>query len=160
MDSARGAALGRAMRHLDLPPVWLLAHAVLALLLARVEPAGWGFGLLSPWLGVVLLLGGIGLILAAVAQMRRFRTAVMPRRDASRLLSTGLFARSRNPIYLGMALILLGLGVVLDAPLALLAVPAFVLLIQVRFIRGEEASLARLFGPDFERYRATTRPWL
>lgn len=161
MDSARDSGQARAMRHLDVPPVWLLLHALAAWIVARLEPWGLGFGGAWADLAAGLLLGGGALLIAvAVMQMRQHRTAVMPRREASTLLTTGVFRRSRNPIYLGMALLLLGWILRLDAVLALPLVPLFLWLIERRFIAGEEAMLARSFGPAWERYRQATRRWL
>ena len=149
------------MRRFDLPPIWLLAHGLLALVLARLDPWGLTFG--GAWADFaagLLMGGGLLLILVAVMQMRRHRTAVLPRREASVLLATGVFRRSRNPIYLGMALILLGWALRLDAPLALPLLPVFVWIIERRFILGEEAALARRFPREWERYRQATRRWL
>ena len=149
------------MRRFDLPPIWLLAHGLLAWPVARLDPWGLSFG--GPWAEFaagLLMGGGLLLIFVAVMQMRRHRTAVMPRREASVLLATGVFRRSRNPIYLGMALILLGWILRLDAPLAMPLLPVFVWIIERRFILGEEAALARRFPRDWERYRQATRRWL
>lgn len=149
------------MRRLDLPPIWLLVHGLLAWIIARLDP--WGLSLDGAWAELaagLLIGGGLLLILVAVAQMRQHRTAVMPRREASTLLSTGVFRRSRNPIYLGMALILLGWVLRLGEPLALPLLPLFVRLIERRFVAGEEAALARGFGPAWDRYRQATRRWL
>ena len=149
------------MRRFDLPPIWLLAHGLLAWAVARLGPWGLSFG--GPWAEFaagLLMGGGLLLIFVAVMQMRRHRTAVMPRREASVLLATGVFRRSRNPIYLGMALILLGWILRLDAPLAMPLLPVFVWIIERRFILGEEAALARRFPRDWERYRQATRRWL
>ena len=149
------------MRRLDLPPIWLIAHGLLAWSVARPDPWGLTFGRVWAEFAAGLLMGGgLLLILVAVMQMRRHRTAVMPRREASVLLATGVFRRSRNPIYLGMALILLGWILRLDAPLALPLLSVFVWMIERRFILGEEAALARLFPRDWERYRQATRRWL
>ncbi len=149
------------MRRIDLPPVWLLLHGLAAWTVALLEPWGLGFG--GGWADLaagLLLGGGVLLIVVAVMQMRQHRTAVMPRQEASTLMTTGVFRRSRNPIYLGMALILLGWILRLDAPLALPLVPLFVWLIERRFIAGEEAMLARGFGAAWDRYSHATRRWL
>lgn len=149
------------MQRFDLPPIWLLAHGLLAWAVARLDPWGLSFGRAWAEFAAGLLMGGgLLLILVAVMQMRRHRTAVMPRREASVLLATGVFRRSRNPIYLGMALILLGWVLRLDAPLALPLVPVFVWIIERRFIAPEEAALSRRFGAQFQRYTQATRRWL
>jgi protein-S-isoprenylcysteine O-methyltransferase Ste14 len=149
------------MRNLDLPPIWLLVFAVVAWILARLEPSSLGLG--GGWsvvAGLVLLAAGVAAITLAVTTMRRHRTAVRPRAQASHLVTGGAFALSRNPIYLGAAAILAGIALLLDSPLALLLVPAYVLLIDRRFVLSEEAGLQAAFGPEFQAYRARTRRWL
>jgi protein-S-isoprenylcysteine O-methyltransferase Ste14 len=75
------------------------------------------------------------------------------------MVTTGVFAWSRNPIYLADALMLLGAILWLDAVLALPLVAVFVWLIQTRFIRDEEARLTLAFGPEFDLWAARTRRW-
>jgi protein-S-isoprenylcysteine O-methyltransferase Ste14 len=96
----------------------------------------------------------------AVAQMALHRTTVIPRRNPSALVTTGLFSLSRNPIYLADATILLGAILWLDAVLALPLLFSFVWLIQTRFIRDEEVRLTQGFGPEFDLWAARTRRWL
>jgi protein-S-isoprenylcysteine O-methyltransferase Ste14 len=150
------------MRQVDVPPLWLLLFLVLAWIVARLDP--WSLSLggvgLQRLLAGLLVGGGALLIAVAVVQMHQHRTPVIPRKRATRLVETGIFRRTRNPIYLGMALILLGWILRLDAPLALPLLPLFIWVIERRFIRGEEAGLARHFPKDWERYRQATRRWL
>ena len=76
------------------------------------------------------------------------------------LLTTGLYRFSRNPIYLGMTLTLLGWGLVLGSLGALLLVPLFPPWIERLFIRTEEAMLEDQFGDAYRAYAARTRRWL
>ena len=124
---------------LDLPPVWLAAHLAATWGLSLMSPAL--FGVAGRWLGAALVLAGLALMAAAVAEMTRRRTTVIPRRDPAALVTSGVFRISRNPIYLGDALILAGAILWWDAVLALPLVAVFVGLIQTRFIRDEEARL-------------------
>jgi protein-S-isoprenylcysteine O-methyltransferase Ste14 len=142
---------------LDLPPVWLVAHVAAAWLLSLVSPPI--FGWIGDGLGAVLVGLGVILTLGAAAQMTLARTTVIPRRDPTALVTSGLFAWSRNPIYLADALILLGATLWLDAVLALPLLAGFVWVIQTRFIRDEEARLTLAFGPEFDLWAARTRRW-
>jgi protein-S-isoprenylcysteine O-methyltransferase Ste14 len=142
---------------LDLPPVWLAAHVVAAWGLSLISPRL--FGSLGDWLGTLLVGLGLLVMLGAAAQMALARTTVIPRRDPSSLVTTGLFAWSRNPIYLADALILTGAILWLDAILALPLIAGFAWLIQTRFIRDEEARLTAAFGPEFDLWAARTRRW-
>jgi protein-S-isoprenylcysteine O-methyltransferase Ste14 len=88
------------------------------------------------------------------------RTTVIPRRSPTSLVTSGLFALSRNPIYLADLMILLGAILWLDAVLALPILAGFVWLIRTRFILDEEARLAATFGPEFEHWARHTRRWI
>lgn len=147
------------MRRVEIPPLWLLAFLGLEWLQARLWPVP-ALGRWADWLGGALVLAGFALMLAAVAEMARARTTVWPRAQASSLVTSGIFRLSRNPIYLGDALVLAGCALAWSAVSGLLLVPLFTAIITRRFIRGEEAGLARAFGPAFEAYRRRTRRWI
>ena len=108
------------------------------------------------------MLVGLGLIVMglAVVEMTRQKTTVVPHMEASHLVTKGIFARSRNPIYLGDALVLAGLALRWDSPVALVLVPVFMAIITWRFIIPEEMRLASKFGADFTAYCARTRRWV
>lgn len=147
------------MNHLktlfDWPPVWLLAGLVLV----------WGSDRVVtlqnfPRLGAALVLAGLALMGWAAAQMVLARTTVNPRGQPAALVTGGVFAISRNPIYLGDALVLLGATVWLGAPLGLVILAGFVAVITRRFIRPEEARLQAAFGADFTLWASRVRRWL
>lgn len=141
----------------DLPPVWLCAHVAAAWVMALASPAV--FGAAGDVMGQVLVVLGLGIMVAAVLQMARQKTTVIPRRNPSSLVTTGVFAWSRNPIYLADAIVLTGAILWLDAVLALPLVAGFVWVIQTRFIRDEEARLTLAFGPEFDLWAERTRRW-
>lgn len=149
------------LKWLDIPPLWLLAFAALAWWQATYHSFGLGFGGgWSDFVGGVLVGGGLVLMVLAFAEFRRHRTTVIPHMDAERLITSGIFKRSRNPIYLGDALILAGLILRWDAVLALPLVPIFVWVIEKRFILAEEDRLRRKFRAEFARYCQKTRRWI
>lgn len=115
-----------------------------------------------PWAAGLLFAAGAGLMLAAVASLWRARTTIDPFHPerASRLVTSGIYRISRNPIYLGDAFLLAGAGVWLGQPFGLVIVALFVLFIDRFQIREEEAALARHFGERFDTYREQTRRWL
>lgn len=144
---------------IDLPPVWLAGFLALTVALDVIVP----WKLFGPNAGAVgLALAGLGLtaMVAAVAQMAAHRTTVIPRRDPARLVTGGVFRISRNPIYLGDALVLAGAILWWDVPLAAPLLPVFMLVIQHRFILGEEARLRAGFGAEYAAWSARTRRWL
>lgn len=96
----------------------------------------------------------------AVVEMRKWRTTFIPHKEAAHLVQSGIFRRSRNPIYLGDVLVLIGFILKLDAPEALVLVPIFLWWIERHFILAEEDRLRRKYRADFARYCAKTRRWL
>ena len=149
------------MKWIDIPPVWLALFILAAWMLGRWDPLALSFGGVAADLLAGILIGG-GLILMALAvwEMRRMRTTVIPHREADALVTTGIFRRSRNPIYLGDALILAGFVFRFDAPLALPLVPLFLWWIERRFVIPEEDRLRRRFRAAFARYCEATRRWI
>ena len=149
------------MKWVDLPPVWLVGFGMLTWLQATRFPMGLSFGgAWADFAGGVLVGGGLLLMLLALYELRRHNTTPIPHLEADRLVTTGIFSRSRNPIYLGDALVLTGLILRWDAVLSLPLVPLFVWVIETRFIVGEENRLRRKFRADFARYCQKTRRWI
>ena len=145
-------------RWIDLPPVWLLAAIGVVWGFDWLMP--WGlFGPLGPGVGAALIGVGIVMIVLAAAQMLAARTTVIPRKQPSRLVTSGVFGWSRNPIYLGDAMILAGVILWWDVPVAVPLVFGFILLIQHRFILAEEAVLQAAFGQSFTQWTARTGRW-
>jgi protein-S-isoprenylcysteine O-methyltransferase Ste14 len=111
-----------------------------------------------------IVLAGLGfyVMLAGVVSFRRARTTVNPLKPetATALVTSGIFARTRNPMYVGMALVLIAWAFLLAQPLALIGPIAFVLYITRFQIVPEERVLASLFGESFAAYRARVRRWL
>lgn len=149
------------MKWIDIPPVWLLLALVITWWIGQLQPAAMAVGgPLTELLGGLLVGGGIVLILLAAVEMRKQRTTIVPHMEADRLVTSGVFRRSRNPIYLGDALVLAGLALRWEVPVALLLVPLFMGTITARFIVPEENRLRRKFRADFARYCQNTRRWL
>ena len=148
-------------RWLDIPPVWLGMFLALAWWQARAFSLGLSLG--GSWaefVGGILVGGGVILIALAASEMRRQRTTIIPHMDADRLVQSGIFSRTRNPIYVGDALILTGLILYWDAVLSLVLVPVFVWVIERRFVIPEENRLRRKFRADFARYCQKVRRWV
>ena len=149
------------LKRIDLPPIWLAAMIALAWAQATWLPLGLGFGgAWADFAGGILVGGGLILMVLAVHEMCRARTTVIPHREADKLVQSGIFSRSRNPIYLGDMLVLAGLILRLDAVLALPLVPVFLWILEKRFVIPEENRLRRKFRADFARYCQKTRRWI
>lgn len=149
------------MKWLNIPPIWLVAFVFLAWWQARYASAGLSFGgTWSDLIGGLCIGGGVILMLLALSEFRRWKTTPIPHHTPSALVQTGIFSKTRNPIYLGDALILAGLILRLDAVLSLPLVPIFVWVIEKRFILPEEDRMRREFRMDFARYEQKVRRWV
>lgn len=145
---------------IDLPPVWLAVFLGLAWVQATRLPVPPSGGALIDLLGGLMVGGGLVLMALAVIQMRQAGTTVIPHQRPDALVDSGVFARSRNPIYLGDALVLGGVILFWDAWPSLVLVPLFVWLITDRFILPEEARLRDAFGARFDTYAKRVRRWI
>jgi protein-S-isoprenylcysteine O-methyltransferase Ste14 len=143
-----------------LPPTYFLASlglmAALAFALPLVHILSW------PWrvLGAAPIAAGVWLNLAADRAFRARGTTVRPFERSSALVSDGVFRISRNPMYLGMILILLGVATLLGSLSPFLVAAGFAAIIETRFIRVEERMLAETFGEAWRAYCRRTRRWL
>lgn len=147
------------LRMIDLPPVWLAGFAVIAWAVAMPVFEGAAAQALFR-AGVAVGLAGALLMALAAWRMWRARTTIIPREAPSQLVTGGVFAWSRNPIYLGDLLILAGLSLIWQSWLGLALVPVLGRVLSVRFIRGEEARLRAGFGAEAEAWMARVRRWL
>lgn len=148
------------MKWIDLPPVWLAG--CLALVWGLRSPTRPPYLMFEGQVtfGTLLVLSGLVLMVLAVWEMRRHRTTVIPHLNPDALVTTGIFRWTRNPIYLGDVLVLVGLILRWNAHWsAFLLIPIFVWIISTRFIRAEEERLRTHFGATFVDYAEVTRRW-
>jgi protein-S-isoprenylcysteine O-methyltransferase Ste14 len=149
------------MKWFDIPPVWLVGALIATYWLGQAQPFGLSLDhAITQFLAAVLIGGGLILMLLAIAEMRRKKTTVIPHLEADYLVQSGIFKRTRNPIYLGDVLILAGFILRWDAPLALPLIPALFWILETRFIVPEEDRLRRKFRQDLHRYAEKTRRWV
>ena len=148
---------------LKVPPLLLLlGFGLVMALLDRSLP---GFELGLPWatsLGLALMASGGACAASGVWAFRRAGTTVDPMRpEASReVVRSGIYAYSRNPMYLGFALALLGWAWLLSHALALALLPGFVVYMNRFQISPEERVLAQHFGLAYQSYRSQVRRWI
>jgi len=148
------------LKWIDLPPVWLIGTLAVAFGLDRLVPGlGSGFAPLR-WLGDALILAGLAAMALGAFELVRHHTTFIPRRKPTAFVRQGIFRFSRNPIYLGDALVLTGAILHWDVLPALVLVPAFMALITRRFIVGEEAGLVESFGRSAQAWFTKVRRWL
>lgn len=149
------------MKWIDIPPVWLAAAIALAWWQSTYLTYGLSFGgAWADFAGGLLVGGGFVLMALAFAEFRRHRTTVIPHNTPARLIQSGIYKRTRNPIYLGDVLILFGLILRWDAVLSLPLVPVFLWILEKRFITPEETLMRRAFRAEFAKYERKVRRWV
>jgi protein-S-isoprenylcysteine O-methyltransferase Ste14 len=153
------------MRILELkvpPPAIVFVIAVLMWLVSRVTPAfAVAFPAQNPFASS---LAAVGLItgIAGIVAFRKAQTTVNPMKpdSTSSLVMGGVYAVSRNPMYLGGLLILTGWAVLLSNGFAFLCLPAYILYMNRFQIAPDEKALTSLFGQNFVAYKSRVRRWL
>lgn len=137
-----------------------IGAALAAFALGRVAPAPeWLEGEIAEGIGWAMMALGLGLDIVAVLTLRLHEANILPNRPASRLVTTGIYAWSRNPIYLGNGILLAGAALAFCnlwfLPAAAIASFAVLRLAVLR----EERHLAARFGAAWEDYRSRTGRW-
>lgn len=112
------------------------------------------------WLGLLPAAAGLAILSRSILQFRHANTTVEPFRQANQLVQTGLYAYSRNPIYLGMVMSLFGIAILLGSLTPFLVIPIFAWLIQRNVILAEEQMLESIFGDTYRQYKQKVRRWL
>lgn len=142
------------------PPMWL-AFGIVAIFVYNEFFPGLRFTSVAGQLvGGVILVVGLALLVIAGGLFKQADTDMIPFRKVSALVTTGVYRFTRNPMYLGMALVLLGCAVTVGAATALIVPPVFMAIIEFRYIRPEEQLLRELFPEEFPGYCARVRRWI
>lgn len=146
------------------PPVWFLLTAAAVWLIAQVDRE-WKFIFTgtAELVGVALALIGVGIALDALGGFARESTTVNPHTpgESSTIVTKGMYRFSRNPMYLGLVLLVAALALWLSSLAALVVGPAFLVLVLTRFqILPEERALSAKFGAEYDAYRNRVRRWI
>jgi protein-S-isoprenylcysteine O-methyltransferase Ste14 len=142
------------------PPAWLLVALAACLALHHWLP------LVQlcypPWsrFGMLPLVAGLVLAVWGVSAFRRADTPLVPFVPSRALVTSGIYRFTRNPMYLGLTLILTGAAVLLGSLGALLPLPPFVWILQCGYIDAEERFLEDIFGSEYRRYKSAVRRWI
>jgi|TARA_X000001036_G_scaffold106896_1_gene99967 protein-S-isoprenylcysteine O-methyltransferase Ste14 len=116
----------------------------------------------ASFFGMFLLLLGFFILISAVKLFRNDKTTVNPLspEQATKLVTNGIFKISRNPMYLGMAVILASVAVFFNIIGGIIFMALFCLYITKFQIIPEEKAMKELFAQDFEQYMKATRRWI
>jgi len=143
-----------------LPPIYFLASLLLMTSLHFFFPLAHIFQPPYSYAGGLLIVAGIVVVVWGARLFQRVGTAIKPFEQSSALVTDGPYRYSRNPMYLGMVVVMIGIGLVFGSASPFVVVPVFIWLIQRRFILPEEGALARTFGSVYTDYKRRVRRWL
>jgi protein-S-isoprenylcysteine O-methyltransferase Ste14 len=142
------------------PPLIYLGGLLVGFALEALLPGG-SLPDAVRWIGGGLaLVAGLALQTFFITAFSRVGTAVEPWKPTTAIVTTGPYRVTRNPAYLGMALIYTGIALLADAPWVLLALPLVLVLIDRGVIACEERYLERKFGEEYLGYRRSVRRWV
>jgi protein-S-isoprenylcysteine O-methyltransferase Ste14 len=155
--------LSKLQNKIPPPILWGLA-ALLTFVIDRIDLDGSPLeGATADWVGLLLGVVGVGLGLAGLQRFAKMATTVDPHNidGASTLVTDGVYRFTRNPMYLGMVLLLIGwslrLGTLAGLVISSLALIAALTVLQ---IQPEEEALAHKFGQAYDDYRSKVRRWI
>ena len=142
------------------PPVFYLTALAVGIVLDYLWPLSFLAGSSRYVLGSLLVIISIGIMPPVLLRFRRANTTFDVRKAASKLITDGPYRFSRNPAYLSLTLVYLGIGILLDNGwILILVVPVFGLMNRW-VVPNEERHLAATFGDQYSQYKADVRRWL
>ena len=142
------------------PPLIYLGFLVIGLVLdhfwpVRFLPDGWRIALAA-----VLIIAAGTLIALGLREFKRIGTQVSPHQPSTALATSGIYAHTRNPLYLALTLIYLGIAAATNALWMLVLVVPLVIVIRYGVIQREERYLRVRFGEEYRQYKARVRRWM
>jgi len=142
------------------PPIYFFCCILLAVVLhfiipiKQITPPGLNF------VGILLFLGGMGLVFWTVSFFKKHDTPLRPGEPSTTFITDGPFKFSRNPIYLGGTIALIGISIFLGSLITFVAPLFFFLTIRMRFIPYEETLMEQTFGEEYLQYKSRVRRWI
>jgi len=142
------------------PPVLTLILVALAFVLTWLIPLPLMVPPILQTSGFLLVLIGFLLGVGALIAFRSARTTRDPHRPVSRLVTSGVYRFTRNPVYLGLILMLIGVLLNAGSYWGILLAPVLVILFNRLVIEREEEYLAYKFGDEYRSYKSKVRRWI
>jgi len=141
------------------PPLIYLGGLVLGYVLHRLQPLPIHHPRITFPVGLAFVLAGIFINVAGIREFRRASTSFIPTQPSTALLQSGPFAWTRNPLYLAMTLVYIGVSLLLQSLWPIICLVPVLVLMHFGVIRREERYLERIFGDAYRAYAARVRRW-
>ncbi len=143
-----------------IPPVYFLVTVMTMAALNYFAPIR---DILQPpatYSGAIFIVIGFIIVVWSAALFGKAGTPIKPFEESTQLVTKGMYQVTRNPMYLGMVVILLGIALLFGTFTPFIPIPIFVWLIQTIFISNEEIVMERTFGDEYREYKERVRRWL
>lgn len=143
-----------------IPVIYLLGSLILMSLLQYFLPL---YQYLEPplaYAGVIFVFPGIVISAVSADLFVKAETGLVPFEEATKLVTGGPYRYTRNPMYLGMFLMVFGVAFLMGSAGALIPLLVFILIIRYNFIAGEERFLESAFGQQYLDYKTKVRRWI
>ena len=112
--------------------------------------------------GSFMIISGLIIILSAIILFKKYQTTITPLNpsNATKLITDGIYKFSRNPMYLGLLLVLLGISIILNPTGGFILIPLFILYLNLFQIIPEENAMVDLVKDEFLEYKKNVRRWI
>ena len=142
------------------PPVVALMFIVIAYFLGRFAPLTFSAPVILRYVGLAMTFVGFLLGIGAFIEFRKARTTLDPHGSARQLVTSGIYRFTRNPIYLGFLLMVIGIPLNSGLYWGIVLAPFYVFLMHRLIIRHEEVYLEKKFGKAYTGYTSRVRRWI
>lgn len=154
------SGIGKYIPRKIIPPIYFLAALLIMAALAYYFPVSYLIYIPLRVFGGLLVFTGFCISASGAYTFKISGTPVKPFESPVKLVTTELYRYSRNPMYLGMMIMLVGTWIVLGCLSPVIIIPVFFIIIQEGFIKYEEALLESTFGNEYMDYKSKVRRWL
>tara|TARA_B100002052_G_scaffold3064_1_gene2848 strand:+ start:182 stop:637 length:456 start_codon:yes stop_codon:yes gene_type:complete len=112
--------------------------------------------------GSLMIISGLIFIVSAIILFKKYQTTITPLNpsNATKLITVGIYKFSRNPMYLGLLLVLLGISIIINLIGGFFLIPLFILYLNLFQIIPEENAMVNLFKDEFLDYKKSVRRWI
>lgn len=142
------------------PPRIYLGGLTIGIILHLIKPISLLPQNLSLPIGVVFILVGVILVVTSFQVLRNANTNIDVREPVMDIVTSGPYRFSRNPIYLAMTILFIGIGILVNSLWILIILVPIIFVMEFGVIAREEKYLARKFGDKYTRYKTQVRKWI
>jgi protein-S-isoprenylcysteine O-methyltransferase Ste14 len=145
------------------PPIVYAAFFLLSFLLQgyfTIKRAFFFHSMAANIIGIIIIISGLIFAIPALRQFFKTKNTVVLIKPANSLQTTGIYSMSRNPMYVGLLFIYLGMAFIFGNWWTLILLPLLIMTINFRIILPEEKYLLRAFGNSYTEYKTRVRRWI